>query len=80
VVAANAGGAVDAVDAGATGLLVDATDHRQVADALVSLLAEPARAQAMGRRAIAWAQQFPWQRTADQVADVLGLIADGAGR
>jgi phosphatidyl-myo-inositol dimannoside synthase len=80
VVAANAGGAVDAVDAGATGLLVDPTDHRQVADALVSLLAEPWRAQAMGRRAIAWAQRFPWQRTADQVADVLRLVADGAGR
>jgi len=76
VVAANAGGAPDAVDPGATGLLVDPTDHRQVADALVSLLAEPARARAMGERAIEWAGRFAWQRTADQVADVLHSVAE----
>jgi phosphatidyl-myo-inositol dimannoside synthase len=80
VVAANAGGATDAVDPGATGLLVDPTDHRQVADALVSLLGEPERAQAMSRAATAWAGRFPWQRTADQVAGVLDLVVDGAAR
>lgn len=80
VIAANAGGATDAVDAGATGLLVDPTDHRQVADALVSLLAAPDQARAMGRRAVAWAERFPWQRTADQVGSVLDAVAAGGGR
>jgi phosphatidyl-myo-inositol dimannoside synthase len=80
VVAANAGGARDAVAPGATGLLVDPTDHREVADALVSLLAEPARARAMGERAIAWAAGFAWQRTADQVADVLLAVAQRGRR
>jgi phosphatidyl-myo-inositol dimannoside synthase len=80
VVAANAGGATDAVDPGATGLLVDPADHREVADALVSLLAEPERARAMGERAVAWAGRFAWQRTADQVADVLHTVTGERGR
>jgi phosphatidylinositol alpha-1,6-mannosyltransferase len=75
VIAANAGGAVDAVDPGRTGLLIDPTDHTQVADALVSLLAAPDKARAMGARGAAWAARFPWQRTADQVAAVLEAVA-----
>jgi phosphatidyl-myo-inositol dimannoside synthase len=81
VVAANAGGAVDAVDAGRTGLLVPPHDHRQVADALVSLLDDLAYARAMGARGAEWAATFPWQRTADRVAAVLRSAAgDEAGR
>jgi phosphatidylinositol alpha-1,6-mannosyltransferase len=81
VVAANAGGALDAVDAGQTGVLVDPSDHRQVADALIGLLGDLAAARAMGRRGAEWATRFPWQATADRVADVLqtaaGRGADG---
>jgi phosphatidylinositol alpha-1,6-mannosyltransferase len=75
VIAANAGGAVDAVDPGRTGLLIDPTDHTQVADALVSLLAAPDKARVMGARGAEWATRFPWQRTADQVAAVLEPVA-----
>ena len=71
VIAANAGGAVDAVDGGRTGLLVDPTDHRAVAGALIRLLGRPDEARAMGERALAWAAEFPWQRTADELTRVL---------
>ena len=80
VVAANEGGALDAVDDGRTGLLVDPRDPAEVARALVSLLGDLARAEAMGRDATAWAERFTWQATADRVADVLSAAAGGAAR
>jgi phosphatidylinositol alpha-1,6-mannosyltransferase len=80
VVAANAGGALDAVDAGRTGLLVAPDDHRQVAGALISLLGDLEYARAMGARAVEWAATFPWQRTADRVAAVLRAAAGGEAR
>jgi phosphatidylinositol alpha-1,6-mannosyltransferase len=79
VVAANEGGALDAVQNGQTGLLVDPRDHTQVAGALVSLLGDPRRAATMGRQAEEWAGRFTWQATAAQVAEVLGLAAWGGG-
>lgn len=48
VVAANAGGVPEVVQAGATGLLAEPGDWRGVAGAVGALLADPARARAMG--------------------------------
>lgn len=42
------------------GLLVDPTDHLAVADALVKLLRDPARATGMGDTALRRAQSFTW--------------------
>jgi phosphatidylinositol alpha-1,6-mannosyltransferase len=48
VVVGDSGGAREALVDGETGLLVDGRDVEQVADAIVGLLADPARARAMG--------------------------------
>lgn len=72
VVAANVGGALDAVDDGRTGLLVDPTDADAVADAVCALLTDRARAQEMGRAGAVRAREFTWEAAAAQVATVLG--------
>jgi phosphatidylinositol alpha-1,6-mannosyltransferase len=79
VVAADAGGALDAVDPERTGLLIDPGDHVALAQALVSLLGNPERARAMGEAGIRWAAGFPWQATADRVADVLRTVTAANG-
>jgi glycosyltransferase involved in cell wall biosynthesis len=50
VVAGRGGGVDDAVEDGGSGILVDASDHLSVADAILDLLHDPERARAMGER------------------------------
>jgi len=71
VVAGNAGGAVDAVDDGQTGILVNATDSVAVADALIRLLVDRDLARKLGRRGAARAREFGWSVIAGRVEDVL---------
>lgn len=80
VIAADEGGAVDAVDAGRTGVLVDPRDHVGIADAIVALLQEPAQAHAMGEAGRAWAAELSWPSVAAKVADVLRSVASGPAR
>ena len=58
VVAGREGGARDAVDDGVTGLLADATDAVDCARAIIQLLLDDARNQAMGSAAISWASKW----------------------
>jgi phosphatidyl-myo-inositol dimannoside synthase len=71
VVAGNVAGALDAVVDGETGLLVDPTDPRAVADAVSELLLDPERAEALGRAGRVRAQGFAWPRIAARVEDLL---------
>jgi phosphatidylinositol alpha-1,6-mannosyltransferase len=71
VVAGRAAGAVDAVQDGRTGLLVDPTDDRAVADAIGALLLDPQRARALGAAGATWAQDFTWPLIARRVEDAL---------
>lgn len=75
VVGGNVAGALDAVRHGETGLLVDPTDHVQVADAITELLLDSRRAEAMGTAGRAWAEQHDWPRVAAQVEDLLHGLA-----
>ena len=77
VVAGRAGGIVDAVADGETGLLVDPTDVAAAAAAFASLLTEPSRSAAMGRAGRRAVESYlNWNRV---VAD-LGEIASQLGR
>ena len=71
VVAGNVGGALDAVRDGVTGVLVDPTDAAAVAGAVVDLLEDPDRAQALGAAGAQWARDFAWDRVTAQVEDVV---------
>jgi phosphatidylinositol alpha-1,6-mannosyltransferase len=69
VVVGDSGGARESLAPGETGLLVNGSDVAEVAGAVGSLLADPERADAMGRagreRVV---RAFGWSRAADQLA------------
>lgn len=67
VIGGKSGGVPDAVSDGATGLLVDGTSVEAVADAIASLVGDPARRAAMGAAGRAWARGFSWARQAARV-------------
>nr|BFE88665.1 hypothetical protein GCM10020093_112660 [Planobispora longispora] len=72
VLAGASGGAPDAVLPGETGLVVDGAAPDAVADALLDLLGDPARARAMGERGRAWAaREWSWDRVATRFTELL---------
>jgi phosphatidylinositol alpha-1,6-mannosyltransferase len=71
VLAGDRGGARDAVRHGETGLLVDATDPRAVADGLITLLSDRAYAQRLGAAGAARARELAWPRVAAAVEELL---------
>lgn len=75
----NVGGACDAVADGETGLLVDSTDHLDVAGAAVRLLSDPALAQRMGAAARRKAEGNSWPKVAARVEAVLRRVSAGHG-
>jgi glycosyltransferase involved in cell wall biosynthesis len=81
VVAAAVGGLLDTVVHGETGLLLPAGDVRALADGLVALLADPARARALGdagrERVLA---RFTWDRIADRLAAYYDALVPGSAR
>lgn len=70
VVAGRAGGAVDAVADGLTGILVDPSDHEAVAAALTELLSDGSRAEALGRAGAERAREYSWPAVAERVEDL----------
>ncbi|MFD0628359.1 glycosyltransferase [Streptomyces sanglieri] len=69
VIAPAAGGPLDLVDHGRTGLLVPPLDARAVADAVGALAADPARAAAYGTTGRAAVEGRTWQAVGDQLLD-----------
>jgi glycosyltransferase involved in cell wall biosynthesis len=66
VVATAAGGIPEAVEDGVTGRVVPVKDPRALADALVDLLANPSRREAMGR---AGRRRFEERFTVERMVD-----------
>jgi phosphatidyl-myo-inositol dimannoside synthase len=72
VVAGTSGGAPEAVREGVTGHVVDPRSPDAVADAICVLLADPARAAAMGKAGRAWVEQrWSWTTIAAGFAELL---------
>jgi phosphatidyl-myo-inositol dimannoside synthase len=77
VVVGDSGGARESLVPGETGLLVNGSDVAEVADAVASLLADPDRADAMGRAGRERVERaFGWSRAAEQLA---GWLREAAG-
>ncbi len=69
VVVGDSGGAREALVDSETGILVDGRDVAEVGDAVASLLADPARAEAMGRAGRERVERgYTWPRAASEVA------------
>jgi phosphatidylinositol alpha-1,6-mannosyltransferase len=78
VVAGNSGGAPEAVDDGVTGLVVDGTHPGAVAEAVGGLLADPDRANAMGKAGRARVERtYTWPHAA---ALLTKWLREAAGR
>jgi len=77
VVAGRSGGLVDAVDHDKSGLLVDPQDIGAVAEALVSVLTNPAVADRLGkegRRRVL--ERFTWEKVIGEARKVFAEAAD----
>jgi phosphatidylinositol alpha-1,6-mannosyltransferase len=71
-VAGIAGGTANAVVDGVTGLRVDGADQSQVRAALIELLTDENRAQALGRNGLErTVRSFSWDRVAEQTAQLV---------
>ena len=80
VVAARATGAVDLVDDGTTGFLVEPTDIAGYADAITRIVAGPSMRNDMGRAGHAAAAAYRWDTANQSVLDAyLDLRAGCAG-
>jgi phosphatidyl-myo-inositol dimannoside synthase len=78
VVAGKAGGALDAVVDGRTGLLVDPQDHVALADAISGLLLDGERAERMGAAGTEHARAHAWPVVAARVEQLVrGTLATG---
>lgn len=74
VIAGASGGTAETLLAGQSGLVVDCRRPQPLAEALVALLTDPARREAMGRAAADWVRrQFAWESLAAQAAEHLGF-------
>jgi phosphatidylinositol alpha-1,6-mannosyltransferase len=72
VIGGDSGGAPDAILDGETGYVVPGRDVATLADRVVSLLADPDRARAMGQRGQAWTEQeWDWSRVASRLDAIL---------
>jgi glycosyltransferase involved in cell wall biosynthesis len=78
VIASNEGGPLDVIEDGVDGLLIRPRDPNRLAGAVLHLLADPARAAALGERAAAKARGYSIERHTDAVCAVLRKVARGA--
>jgi phosphatidylinositol alpha-1,6-mannosyltransferase len=80
VVAGNVGGAVDAVVDGETGLLVDANDPVDVADAVTRLLVDQQLSHKLGEQGATRAREFAWPIITRRVEDLLLSLSRSASQ
>ena len=72
VIAGDSGGAPDAVQVDKTGLVVDGTDVKEIAQACISLLSNPELAKELGANGRIWAvENWNWNHWGKKFADVL---------
>ena len=77
VVATRTGGPLDIVEEGVTGLLVEAGDDKQLADAILELLGDPERAAAMGQAGRKRAEEhFDISRVVRQLYEVYDRVME----
>jgi phosphatidylinositol alpha-1,6-mannosyltransferase len=79
VVVGDSGGARETLVDGETGYLVDGGDVAEVAEAVATLLEDPALGEQMGKAGRAWVErEHTWARSAAQLAAWLGDAVAGA--
>lgn len=78
VIGGRSGGAREAIQDGQTGLLVDGESVEAIAAAVIELLADSAKARAMGERATRWVEtKFTWESVVERTRQVAATAARG---
>jgi len=78
VIAGDSGGAPEAVRHGETGLVVDPTRPEPLAEAIVSLLLDRPRAEAMGRAGAEWVhREWTWEQMAARLEALVERAVNG---
>lgn len=72
-------GLMDAVQDGATGLLVPPEDAAALAEGMRALLRDPARRQGLGQQGRQWARRFDWDHLARQQEEVYATVLRDSG-
>jgi phosphatidyl-myo-inositol dimannoside synthase len=82
VIGGRSGGTSDAILDGITGLRVDGTNVGEIANAVIALLSDPEKSQAMGKNGCQWtAQEFTWDAVVQKthpLAMAIQAETDGA--
>ncbi|HEV2450985.1 MAG TPA: glycosyltransferase family 4 protein, partial [Streptosporangiaceae bacterium] len=72
VVGGDSGGAPDAIKDGESGYVVPGRSVAAVADRVIELITDPARARSMGEQGLAWVrQEWTWDLVAARLAEIL---------
>ena len=72
VIGGRSGGVAEAIREGETGLLVDPSDPREIAEKVIRLLSHPKEAEVMGGRGKEWVRQaFDWERYTEKAYQFL---------
>lgn len=79
VIASQVGGLAFLVQDGVTGYTVPAEDHVALCEKLTGLLGEESLRQEMGRNAAAYAQNYDWEKIAQQIVEVYMELIGNAG-
>ena len=79
VIGGRAGGVVDAVDDGSTGILVDGTRADEIAQAIKKLLSDGAMAKRMGEAGREKVLRNGWDSKAEQYGRMIDQLAEGRG-
>lgn len=80
IVASNIAGYRSVLEDGEEGLLVEPEDERDLAEALIRLLQDPAQRRRMGHKGQAKATAYSWQKVAQQVLDYYQELLERKGR
>ncbi|HLZ30958.1 MAG TPA: glycosyltransferase family 4 protein [Chloroflexota bacterium] len=77
IIATRVGSPEEVVEPGENGMLIHPNDEQAMADAIVALRDEPARARVMSTRARATAERFNWETRVDSLEGLLRQACDG---
>jgi D-inositol-3-phosphate glycosyltransferase len=80
VVASRVGGLEHVVADGRSGILVDGWDPADHADAVVSIVTDPALASRLSAGALRWSERFSWDSTANRFLELYDGAVHRAGR
>jgi glycosyltransferase involved in cell wall biosynthesis len=80
VLASDVPGLRDSVSAGETGLLFEYGNAKKLAQLMVKVMSDSPLREKLSRGGLRWAQEFSWDKAADQTLELCHMVVDGNKR